>query len=229
MSRQFRTEWLQARRRQVGHTTWSVSTHLGVSPATIRAIEGGASPAIYPFGLLDRYAAALGCRIDDLFDEGGCDVELTEVAQVVATIVAAGGHVLIDVAADALGWTPEHIRDVLREAAGKLDTVGLALTWRADSAVTIVPSAVAVTPTTPLAWASVAATGLNEPQARVIATLARTGRLNRTASTMASSMLIDAGLVEHSTSHRTSPHIHHGVRAAVQLSDTTRYDLVLEP
>jgi hypothetical protein len=210
--------------RQVGHSTLSLGAHIGASAAMIRSFEGRVSPDMYPFGVLSRYASALGCDIDDLFEPGrDGSADSDAVAQVVATMVAAGGHMRLDAAAAALAWTPEETRDTLRAADTSLRPIGLRIAWHGDAAVTLTTAA----PTGPIARNAVAASGLTAPQARLLASLASAGRLTRTDDRVATSALLDAGLVEHSTSNKSSTCAASGVRAAVRLTAEAKYNRCL--
>jgi transcriptional regulator with XRE-family HTH domain len=133
VSVEFDTELLAERRVRSGHSTLSLAGHLGVSVATVRAVEGGADPARYEYGLLCRYAEALGLEVPQMFRAtvvctDGPDVG-DDAAHVVAVIVAAGGVVQIDQLAEALEWPPQRVRVALDDAAKLLPGVGLRLVW----------------------------------------------------------------------------------------------------
>ena len=79
-----------------------------------------------------------------------------------------------------LEWTLERAVEVLDAAGGRLADVGLALGWAGDGCVVVVRAAHVATSTANIELRTVERSGLNVPQARVLAKLAQVDRLSRT-------------------------------------------------
>ena len=226
---EFNTEFIAKRRVETGHSTHTLANHMGVSATIVRSIEGGVSPDMYPFGVIARLAAGLGCAIADLFVAASTPGNDDDIRLVVAALNDAGGAVHVDVLAESLGWTPERCEVALHFAGPALRTVGLALAFHGDMAVAVVAAADVRPPTELIAATTVEIYGLSDTEARVVATLMRTGHLSRSDNPFAVGQLRSAGLVEPARSQtQKAERSAHGVRAAMMLTETARRALCLD-
>lgn len=219
----FDTERLIERRIRVGHSVLSLAGHLGVSAATVRALEGGASPTDYELGILTRYAQALGLEFDELF--AGPPAPSADTGSVIALLHSTGGTAHLDALGEALGWTPERTVAALRAADGPAATVGLRIAWFGDVAVTLVPELAATDAVVTYSARAIQSAGLNRDAARVVATLAARSTLAYSESPSLR-QLLDAGIVEFApATKKATPR--GGVRRTLRLTEQARYDLCL--
>lgn len=230
MSWVFATELLKDRRVRVGHSFTSLAAHLGVSAATVRAIEGGAKTDHYELGLLLRYADALGLELLELFepactDQPG-DASDSDAAAALAVLVGCGGSFYFDAAAAALGWTPERVRAALNAAVPLLEPLGMRLSWQGDVEVKLVGAVQHAAAVAEVSASTVRDRGLYKHSARLLIEIARLGTVRRSDDPVATAQLLDAGLVEYLGSEGSG--VSKGNRATLGLSDAGRYNLCID-
>lgn len=223
----FASALLADRRVRVGHSTQTLAHHLGVTPSVVRAVEGGADPSRYEYGLLDRYAEALGLEVPELFEDDALEARAQDddVAVVVSLVANTGGRVQLSPLCEALGWSPERVRAALDAAPERLALVGLRLVAFGDAAVELVGTPGQSGEVVSLSARSVESYGLNSTQAKLVYELSGGGKKQR-SETPGTQQLLDAEIIEYDQTLSNSPK--GGVRAAVRLSKKGRFDLCLD-
>lgn len=226
-ARPFRGAWMTARRNELGCSQAAMADHLGVPVSTLRVIEGGDDASTYTLDLVLRLADGLGCSIDDLWEHGTTAPPADDVALIVAAVVTAGGRVNVDVLAEALDWSSERCIDTLHAAERTLAEVGMTLVWAGTVSVALAVAVDVDVPSGAIASRSIEWYGFNVDQGRIVAKLARKGRLTRTDHPTAAGALRDAGFIEATGAHRVDNHASHGIRTGVQLTAEAKFNLCL--
>lgn len=207
--REFAEARFADRRIRLNHSTTSLD-------------QGGARAARHQFGVLTSYAAALGLTFDQLFDGRVTSAPADDVAAVAGTLTAAGGTVHLDRLCRALRLKPERVR-----AAGEHSRrlgCGSPSTPMCPSPCTSTLRSCRRSLTCRVRTSPHA--GLTREQARLLVTVATAGTANQSDRLKTATALVDAGLLEYVK--RPARTTRHGTRAALRLTKSARFDLVLD-
>lgn len=224
--------FLRGRRLELGIAETTLAWSLGVSPMTVRHIEGSGEPVNYDLRFLANYAAALGVSFAQLFDDEPApttgSAPWRDVQRVGAALAGAGGRSRIDALSQALEWSPERTRLALDDLSAKVQPAGMRLVWVADTEVVLGPAAGAREVAGAQVRRTIEHSGMSAAEFRCVAQVLKAGGHHNAGSISSGTLsrLIAAGIVQ---AERTGPRGNHDRRRVeVQLTEQARFDLCIE-
>jgi len=227
----FAGDRLRQRRLELGIAETALASTLAVTPMVVRLIEAGGS-ANHDLRFLARYAAALGLEVLDLFDAAqstpdSAPTRRPDAERLGAALVASGGTLNVDAAAEELGWSPERTRLAADSLEAAVRSAGMRLVWHGGADVFLAP-ADGETPTVAAVGArSIGTYGLTRAEAEVLVGVLDAGsRIHRSgAPAVVLSWLTSSGVIRND---RTGPVGQRNLRRVeIAASARTLYDLYL--
>lgn len=164
---------IRRRRIECGMSETVLAQTLGVSAQVIDGIEHGGEQSALTLQFVTELTRTLGCRLIDIVTtdvhqptapNAGDTIDDTDPA-VVGRHLAATARVHVDDLAAALDWTTGRTRWALHTLEARLEDVGMAISWLADSEVQLVSAVGDTTTVDAVSRRSLVAYGLFENEA----------------------------------------------------------------
>jgi len=226
----FDGERLRRRRIELGIAEDTLARSLGVTPTTLRHMEG-ANSANHDLRFLTLYAERLGLHFTDLFqapDDAPTDggpVEVDDARRVGAALVAAGGELHADTLAEVLEWSPERARLAFDGLDRALRACGMRVVWSGDAQVLLAAEDGEADTVARHVREHTRATGLKRADAVVLARLLDGPQTHTGTSRVSLRRLVAAGIAVNERKVRT--HKLGAPRVEIAVTDQARYDLYL--